>query len=381
MGDILHALPAITALRNAHPAWTIDWAVEPQWLPLLAAETPFQEAGRGPARPLVDRIYMVPAKDWSRRPFRRETLNEIRALRAEMRAAGYDAVVDMQGSVRSGVVARFAGCGRVIGEARPREAPAKWLFTERVETIGQHVIEQDIELAEAVAGDVLTYIPPLFPEDEAAEEWCDRLEREIVSVQPNCPILLIHPGAGWGAKRWPAERYGAVAEEFAMRGGVALVSAGPGEEELAAGVVESAQGHARVVRCTIAQLTALTKRVSVVIGGDTGPLHLACALGKPVVGIYGPTEPKRNGPFGTRFIVLRNPESRRDHARREEPEAGLLTISPKAVMSAVVELLLQVRAVHDTTQEEAGAPEAGPEAETGTKDGFESGLARNVRRF
>jgi hypothetical protein len=89
----------------------------------------------------------------------------------------------------------------------------------------------------------------------------------------------------------------------------------------------------------------MTRRVSLVIGGDTGPLHLACALGKPVVGIYGPTDPKRNGPFGSPSQVLRNPESRQDHTRREEPEAGLLTITPEMVMAAVADLLRRERNV------------------------------------
>jgi heptosyltransferase-1 len=86
-------------------------------------------------------------------------------------------------------------------------------------------------------------------------------------------------------------------------------------------------------------LIALTRRIALTIAGDTGPLHLACALGRPVVGIYGPTDPRRNGPFGTRFKVLRNPESQRDHTRRAEPEAGLLTIAPEAVLQAALELL------------------------------------------
>src|SRR6266571_2610859 len=85
--------------------------------------------------------------------------------------------------------------------------------------------------------------------------------------------------------------------------------------------------------CSLSQLIALTRRVALVIAGDTGPLHLACALGRPVVGIYGPTDPDRNGPFGTRFRVLRSPESRRDHTRRAEPEAGLLTITSDAVLN------------------------------------------------
>lgn len=354
MGDILHALPAVTALRRAHPGWRIDWAVEPQWMPLLAAGGPASspELARSVSRPLVDRLYVVPAKEWSRRPLSGRTLREIRTLRRRLREVAYDAVIDMQGSVRSGIVARFTGCRRIIGEEVPREPAAKWFFSERVATKGEHVIEQDLELAAAVAGDELTYAPAVLPYDEAAEEWCDALEDDVMGDRTGCPILLIHPGAGWGAKRWPADRYGAVAEEFARRGGISLVSAGPGEEELANRVVEAANGHAMVVQGSIAQLIALTRRVSLVIGGDTGPLHLACALERPVVGIYGPTEPKRNGPFGTRFIVLRNPESRRDHARREEPEAGLLTISPKAVMSAMVELLLHERTAHASESHE-----------------------------
>jgi heptosyltransferase-1 len=93
----------------------------------------------------------------------------------------------------------------------------------------------------------------------------------------------------------------------------------------------------------LSQLIALTRRISVAIAGDTGPLHLACALGRPVVGIYGPTDPSRNGPFGTRFKVLRSPQSRRDHSRNEAPEAGLLTIAPDDVLQATDELLAEER--------------------------------------
>jgi heptosyltransferase-1 len=221
MGDILHALPAVTALRMAHPAWKIDWAVDPRWRPLLTAEPENAtfDAPRSLARPLVDQIHLVPSKAWGRRPFKGQTLAEIRALRSEMRAAEYEAVLDLQGAIRSAVVARLSGCKRIIGEAKPRETPAKWLFTERIETVGAHVIEQDFELAGAVAGDLLTPVIPVLPVDAGAEEWCDRLEELSSAASMGRPVLLIHPGAGWGAKRWPPERYGAVAAEFAMRGG------------------------------------------------------------------------------------------------------------------------------------------------------------------
>ena len=120
-----------------------------------------------------------------------------------------------------------------------------------------------------------------------------------------------------------------------------MVNTGPGEESLAQAIVAGTAGAATPLTCSLAQLIALTRRVSLVIAGDTGPLHLACALGRPVVGIYGPTDPSRNGPYGTRFCVLRSLESRRDHARHAAPEPGLLTIQPEDVLHAANELLIE----------------------------------------
>jgi len=342
MGDILHALPAITALRKMHPAWKIGWAIEPQWRDLLTSEPAdaLLAAERGPVRPVVDAIHLVPAKAWGKKPFSGTTIDGVRALREELRAAQYDAVLDLQGSIRSAVVARLSGCRRIIGESAPRETPAKFLFTERVPTTGEHVIEQDLELASAIAGDLLSPVAPWLPVDAEAEDWCDELFELRSAVWNRKPVVLIHPGAGWGSKRWPAERYGALAGEFTQRGALVLVNAGPGERALAESVVGAANGLGTVIESSVAQLTALTRRVSLVIGGDTGPVHLACAVGTPVVGIYGPTDPRRNGPYGNRFTVLRNPDSRQDHTRRTQPEAGLLTIMPEAVMSAAMELLL-----------------------------------------
>ena len=183
-----------------------------------------------------------------------------------------------------------------------------------------------MELASAVAGDPLALLPPLLPVDPEAESWCAAWLAERAAPSAARPLAFIAPGAGWGAKRWPAERYAAVAQGLKERGLQVLVNAPPGEESLAAPI--AAAGAAIPFTATLPQLIALTRRIALCIGGDTGPLHLACALGRPVVGIYGPTDPSRNGPFGTRARVLRSPESRRDHTRREAPEPGLLTIAP-----------------------------------------------------
>jgi heptosyltransferase-1 len=339
MGDILHALPAVTALRQAHPRWVIDWVIEPRWRALLAAEGntgPSSAQPLGPAQPLVDRIYPAATKAWRKAPLSLKTIHEIKTLRSALRAADYDAVLDLQGAVRSAVVSWLTGCPRLIGEAEPRERIARWLFTEQVNTSGAHMIEQDVELASAVFADELTLARPWLPVDTVAEAWAD----EVLPPSTSQPAVLINPGAGWGAKRWPVERFAAVAQGLIDRGLRVLVNAGPGEEPLADALVR-ATGAATPLYCSLAQLIAITRRAALLIAGDTGPLHLACALGRPVVGIYGPTSPSRNGPYGTRFRVLRSPESRRDHTRHAEPEAGLLTIQPEDVLLAAGELLAE----------------------------------------
>ncbi|MGC9157465.1 MAG: glycosyltransferase family 9 protein [Terracidiphilus sp.] len=350
MGDILHALPAVTALRQAHPQWIIDWAVEPHWSALLTAHDRFSPPSaqdstppQSLAQPLIDHLHMAATKAWRKAPFSGRTLHEIRMLRSALRAGEYDAVLDLQGAVRSAILARWTGCRRRIGELEPRERPARWFFTEHVATRGRHVIEQDLELASAVAGDALQPVAPWLPVDPAAEAWAD----EILPPTAIHPAVLISPGAGWGAKRWPVERYAAVARGLIERGCRILVNAGPREEPLAEVIDRATGGAAVALSGTLAQLIALTRRIALAVAGDTGPLHLACALGRPVVGIYGPTDPGRNGPFGTRFEVLRSPASRRDHSRRAEPEPGLLTIQPEDVMRAALALLYPEASLKD----------------------------------
>jgi heptosyltransferase-1 len=331
MGDILHSMPAVTALRQAHPEWMMGWAIEPQWRGLFSASRAEPWTAE---MPLVDRLHLVPAKAWARSPFTSETLRDIRRVRRELRALEYDVAVDFQGAVRSAMVARWARTGRVVGEERPREFAAKWFFNEKVATHGVHVIEQSLEVAGAICGEKLAMTMPLLPRDPVAEANAAELKQ---------PFVLLSPGAGWGAKRWPADRYGAVAQRMAEAGFGVVINSGPAEEHLAREIVESSGGAAQIISPELPELIAATRRASLAIAGDTGPLHLACALGKPVVGIYGPTDPARNGPFHCANRVLRHPESVRDHARRSEPEAGLLTITPGAVTDAALALLKEAQ--------------------------------------
>ncbi len=292
--------------------------------------------------PIVDRMHLASMREWKCHPFSPHTVSAVKALRRELRATNYDAVLDFQGAIRSAAIGSMAGCKRRIGEAHPREWPAHWFFTDRIATHGVHVIEQDMELAAAVAGDELAPTEPMLPFDSEAERWCDALLGSPASDSAACPVALIAPGAGWGAKRWPPERYAAVAQGLADRGMRVLVNAAPGEESLATPII--ATGAATSISATLPQLIALTRRIALCIAGDTGPLHLASALVRPVVGIYGPTDPGRNGPYGTRAQVLRSAGSRRDHSRRSDPDPGLLTITADDVLRAADELLAEERA-------------------------------------
>lgn len=334
MGDVLHAMPAVTALRERHPDWFICWVIEPRWLPLLQAS---DDAVRGAAMPLVDRTYLGAARDWKRRPLSRETLGNIARLRGELRVGRFDLRVDMQGLIRTAMVGRMAGAGRFVGRARPREGPARWLYGQRVSVTAVHVIEQGCELLGAAVGDVLRPAAVRLPVDEAAEASCEALLSR--SLPEGGPFALLAPTAGWGAKEWPAERYGAVAAELGRAGFRVLVNAPSQEDATARAVVAASGGMARVLPCTMAELIALVRRASLVIAGDTGPLHLAAALSRPVVGLYGPTDPARTGPYGTRSRVLRHAESQTDHSRHPVTEEGLMQITVDEVVGAALELL------------------------------------------
>ncbi len=295
MGDVLHAMPAVAALRELHPEWVIDWAIEPAWSELLEAKSGGPSVGRDARRPLVDRWIPVPARAWKKRPFSGGTLRGIRTLRRELGGPHYDLCVDMQGSIRSGMVGWMAGASDFVGAAEPREAPAAWFYRRKVKVTADHVVEQGCELLSAATGGTLRPAKVVLPVDPAAEAWCDAL---LSGVSQR--FVLLAPTAGWGAKQWPVERYGALARVLAQEGFCALVNASSPEDVVAKRVVETSGGAAVVVPSTVGEMIALVRRAALVVAGDTGPLHLAAALEKPVVGLYGPTDPARNGPYKTR---------------------------------------------------------------------------------
>jgi heptosyltransferase I len=335
MGDVIHTLPAAQALREAFPSATIGWLIEERWAELLCAPG---NARRGPLsrqRPLADWVHTVDLRAWRKALFTISTLQHIARAWNDVRSAKYDVAVDLQGAIRSAVLARWSGARMVYGAAEPRESPASLWYTRRVIARGAHVIEQNLSVASAIAGMHLKVPSVELPHNLEAER---RIDQRLAETRIG-EFAILNPGAGWGAKRWPAERYGRVAKALAERGVRSILNYGPGEEDLVREAEAASEGAAIAMKCSITELIALTRRARLFVGGDTGPMHLAAALQVPVVAIFGPTDPVRNGPYGTRSNVLRNPASPTSHARRSQPDDGMLEITVDDVVAAARTLL------------------------------------------
>jgi heptosyltransferase-1 len=339
MGDVIHTLAAVTALRNASPAIRIGWVIENRWAELLCARNTPLSGQRNPRRPVADFVHVVDTKRWRKSIFSGETRRQLGHALREMREQHYEVAADFQGALKSAFFTRSARAKAVTGFAHPREFPASIFYTNRVKAQGAHVIDQYHSLAESLAGRSLPQCEAMLPRDEEAEA---RVSTRIAGLGRD--LVIINPGAGWGSKQWPAERYGEVARALALCGLTPLINFGPGEQELALEVQATSGGVSQPISCSIAELIALTRRARLFIGGDTGPLHLAAALGIPLVAIFGPTDPARNGPYGTKSVVLRNAASKTSLSHTSAPDPGLLKISVEEVIAAASELLRSVSA-------------------------------------
>ncbi len=364
MGDVLHALPAVAALRATHPDAYIGWAIERRWTPFL--EAPNTESGcptliapdfgaiRWGTRPLVDRVHVVDTLGWRRAPFSAATWSDVRTTFRDLRAERYDIAIDFQGAIKSALVAQLSRAPRRIGFAQPREKPATMFYTHLVQPTATHIIDQNLALVSSVFP-LCTSVPSVvngFPVDLSAESEVDRRLSALRAPRPAPRFAILNPGAGWPAKQWPAARYAEVARALRDDGIFSIVNYGPGEDSLAREVETASDGSARPISCTLPELIALTRRAALFIGGDTGPMHLAALLGVPTVAIFGPTDPARNGPydFGTTkseienqkskmLVVLRHPSSRTDYTHHDQPDHGLLQVTAGEVITAARELL------------------------------------------
>jgi lipopolysaccharide heptosyltransferase I len=292
LGDIVHALPVVAAIRAARPDVEIDWLVDRKYAGILDFVTG-----------LTQRIIGRPGLS--------------RAV-TELRAREYDVAIDLQGLLKSAAMARLSGAGRVLGFEQPalREAAAAWFYSETVPVAaGAHVIHKNLGVLPLLG---LTPSPTVtFPFAVPPSAVADDVMRDA-SSRGCAGVALINPGAAWPNKRWPPERFGRLATHIHDRHRLACVVLWGGDEApLADAVVGAAGGAAaRAPQTSLGDLLALASRASLMVSGDTGPLHLAAAMRTPIVGLYGPTWPERNGPFDPHDVVVSRATSCECHHKR-----------------------------------------------------------------
>jgi len=319
LGDVIHGIPVAAALRNEFPNGRIDWMVDPKYVELLDLVT------------VIDRRIAVDPraiKHGEGRVRFRQTLRELRE-------ADYDAVIDLQGLLKSAMLARSVHGHRTIGFPRKhlREPLARLFYTDAPDPgDATHVIYKNLAL-----------LAPLkvvdrrlrFPIDIRRTQTVEQVEARFGASG----YVIVNPGAAWPNKQWPAERFGAVAaavqRDFGWR---SLVLWGPGEQEIAHAVVAAADGAAELSPpTTITDLVGIARHARMIVSGDTGPVHIAGAVDTPIVALFGPTRPERNGPWGLYDVAI----SRVDRCscvyerRCKVKERCIDDISVAEVMSAV----------------------------------------------
>jgi len=294
LGDLVHTLPAASALRRANPTAEIDWLVD------------------RPHREFLELVPVISSLVVLERRGARGWLDVLKT----MRARGYDVAIDFQGLVKSAALARLSGARKVVGfdRAALRERFASAFYTEQIDIPkGTHVVRKNLAVAAALGapadGDALEF--PIRDIRSPAVE-------SFVAADPR-PFALINPGAAWPNKRWPPDRLGAVATHLLDRHGLpSVVLWGPGEQGAADAVVRASTGAARLAPPTgLKDLIALARHARVIVSGDTGPLHIASALGVPAVSLFGPTDPLRNGPWDPRDIAISRYDSCDCHYQRK----------------------------------------------------------------
>ena len=311
LGDVVHALPAAHAIRAWWPRAELTWVVERREEAILAGN------------PDLTHLIPVDTRLW-RRDVKRPrgapvVIGKVRGLLRRLADGRFDAAVDLQGLWKSGVITRLTRAPIRVGLAARlcREHANAW-FTNRHVTPpadAVHVVDQCLAVVAALGIDVTAVGPPVFPIGrnlEAEARMSRWLEEE--GVKGATPLTLLNPGSGGDQKRWAVEAFRRVGEELAVRLGARVAIAwGPGEEPLARAIAHGMRPGALVPPpTTIIEMTALFRRAALVVGGDTGPVHVAAVLGAPTVGLYGPTSARRNGPYGPRVVAIQSPSGRMD---------------------------------------------------------------------
>ncbi|MFM7115399.1 MAG: glycosyltransferase family 9 protein [Planctomycetota bacterium] len=316
IGDAILTLPLACQLKRTFPNCQIAWAAEGAASKLLRLH------------PLVDKLIAVP-KGWLKRP------SAWRKLRGELRAFAPDVSFDPQGLLKSAALARLSSAPVRIGfSGRFGREGSTWLNNRLVEPRTTHLVDRTLELLRGIdlaPGEVEFQLPACRESLARVQQWLQeqKLER----------FLLLNPGAGWPSKQWPAERFGLVARDALVAQGIpsVVVWAGEAERQMAEQAVAASGNAARLAPATsLPELAALASLSTLFVGGDTGPMHIAAAMGCRCVGLYGPTRPEDSGAYGLQHVAIQKRyQSGTSRERRRAPNTAMSEIQVRDVLAGI----------------------------------------------
>lgn len=337
IGDVVNALPFLSSLRQRYPDRHIAWLVEEEAAELLLGH------------PLLDRVIVSGRRRWRREvrtPFRGwAALREVALLITELRQGRYDLVVDLQGLLKSALMVVGTGARFRVGLAGAREGSERVLTHVVPLPPGPlHAVDRYLEAARFLGADSLskTFALPARPEDGARAE---ALLAEA-EVRPNALVVALNPQARWRTKLWEEERFARLGEVLVRRYGARILVIGSSSDLPLARRLASRMNPAPFVaagRTDLKLLIALLRRIDLLVTVDSGPMHLAAAIGTPLVALFGPTDPRLIGPYGGDGVVLRvpltcSPCSKR-RCRIEADRLCMRSISVEEVAEAASALL------------------------------------------
>ena len=326
-GDILHTIPAQQQISLQLPKIQIDWLTGPAYGDLLSSV------------PGISKVWVTNIKGLKRRPW---SVHEIFHLFQTLRGQCFDVALDFQGLIKSSIMARLCGAQRVLGfpPESCREPAASYFYTDTVGSDNNHlhIIENNLRLS-SFLGCQPSQITPFIPLniDDQDKHYVDIQLKQLQVENP----ILINPGAGWVTKRWSAKNYYTLSTKIQSQLGLPVVfTYGPGEEHLMKDIRSNTTSHKILAFPTnILQLAALCRRSRLLIGGDTGPLHLAVATGTPTVAIMGPTAAWRNGPYHPDDEIVRRDLLCSNSYRRKCYQCTCMDIPVEEVFQAVIRRL------------------------------------------
>lgn len=285
IGDAVLTMPLVSELRQQFPQAYICWAAEPAAAKVIAGH------------PAIDRLLVV-ARNWSK------SVSGWLRMRRDLRSERFDIAIDPQSLLKSSLLAVLSGAPIRIGMGgtHGREG-SRWLNNRLVTPQTNHLVDRTLELLQPLGLDVPATKSFRYPIDEAAQVKIDEY-----CISNNWKrLVVINPGASWPSKQWIPERFGSVAEHIHQRYGrtVVVTWAGDAERALAERVVYASRRLALAAPATsLPELAALCHRAELFVGCDTGPLHIASAVGTPCIGLYGPTRPQDSGAYGDQHWAI-----------------------------------------------------------------------------